>query len=87
MNSAWDFLLTLGLYWMERLKDAGVKMASGFNPWNAKTFFAGLCGLVYLIAVVVFTLVLLCDGFGAKSVRNFRILIALCVVFALSLMK
>ena len=87
INSAWDFLLTLGLYLIDRIKESWIKAASGLDPWNAKLFFAGLAGIVYLIAAVIFLMVLLCDGFSVKSGRNFKILIALGVIFIISLIK
>lgn len=84
-KSAWEFLLTLGMYYLERLKEAGAKMAHSFDPWNVKTFVAGTASLVYLLGVVVFLAVLLYDGFAWKSERNFVLLIAIGVVFIVSL--
>ena len=84
-KSAWEFLLTLGMYYLERLKEAGAKMAHSFDPWNAKTFISGTASLLYLLAVVVFLAVLLYDGFAWQSERNFVILIVIGVVFLVSL--
>ena len=84
-KSAWEFLLTLGMYYLDRLKEAGAKMAHSFDPWNVKTFVAGTASLVYLLGVAVFLAVLLYDGFAWKSERNFVILIAIGVVFIVSL--
>lgn len=84
-KSEWEFLLTLGMYYLERLKEAGAKMAHSFDPWNAKTFIAGTASLLYLLAAVVFLAVLLYDGFAWRSERNFVILIVLIVLFVLSL--
>ena len=84
-KSAWEFLLTLGMYYLERLKEAGAKMAHSFDPWNARTFIAGTASLLYLLAAVVFLAVLLYDGFAWRSERNFVILTVLIVLFVLSL--
>ena len=84
-KSAWEFLLTLGMYYLERLKEAGAKMAHSFDPWNAKTFISGTASLLYLLAVVVFLAVLLYDGFAWRSERNVVILIVIVVVFVVSL--
>ena len=84
-KSAWEFLLTLGMYYLERLKEAGTKMAHSFDPWNVKTFVAGTASLVYLLGVAVFLAVLLYDGFAWRSERNFVILIVIGVVFIVSL--
>lgn len=84
-KSAWEFLLTLGMYYLERLKEAGAKMAHSFDPWNAKTFISGTASLLYLLAVVVFLAVLLYDGFAWQSERNFVILIVIVVTFVVSL--
>ena len=84
-KSAWEFLLTLGMYYLERLKEAGAKMAGSFDPWNARTFIAGTASLLYLLAAVVFLAVLLYDRFAWRSERNFVILIVLIVLFVLSL--
>ena len=84
-KSAWEFLLTLGMYYLERLKEAGAKMARSFDPWNARTFIAGTASLLYLLAAVVFLAVLLYDGFAWRSERNFVILIVIGVVFIVSL--
>lgn len=84
-KSAWEFLLILGTYYIERLKEAGAKMAHSFDPWNVKTFLAGSASLLYLLGAVVFLAVLLYDGFAWQSERNFVILIILIVLFVLSL--
>ena len=84
-KSAWEFLLTLGMYYLERLKEAGTKMAHSFDPWNARTFVAGSASLIYLLGVAVFLAVLLYDGFAWKSGRNFVVLIVIGVVFIVSL--
>ena len=84
-KSAWEFLLTLGMYYLDRLKEAGTKMAQSFDPWNVKTFAAGSASLIYLLGVAVFLAVLLYDGFAWQSERNFVILIVIGVVFLVSL--
>ena len=84
-QSAWEFLLTLGMYYIDRLKEAGAKMAGSFDPWNAKTLLAGSASLLYLLGAVVFLAVLLYDGFAWRSERNFVILIVLIVLFVISL--
>lgn len=84
-KSAWNFLLSLGMYYLDRLKEAGAKVTSAFNPWNAKSVLAGSAGLLYLIGTLVFLAILLYDGFGWRSERNFVILIVLVVLFVLSL--
>ncbi len=84
-KSAWEFLLILGTYYLDRLKEAGAKMARSFDPWNAKTFVSGTAGLLYLLAAVAFLAVLIYDGFAWQSERNFVILIVLIVLFVISL--
>ena len=84
-KSAWEFLLTLGMYYLDRLKEAGAKMAHSFDPWNVKTFVAGTASLGYLLGVAVFLAVLLYDGFAWQSERNFVILIIIGIVFIVSL--
>ena len=84
-KSAWEFLLTLGMYYLDRLKEAGTKMAHSFDPWSAKTFVAGTASLIYFLGVAVFLSVLLYDGFAYRSERNFVLLIVIGVVFIVSL--
>ena len=84
-KSAWEFALLLGMYWLDRFKESGVKFIGSFSPWNVKAFASGLAGMAYLVFVVAFLARLLYDGFAFDSERNFGLIIALGVVFAISL--
>lgn len=87
VNNAIDFLLVLGQYWCQRVEVAWGTLKGSFNPWNVKAFFGGLMGIVYLFAVLIFLAVLIYDGFGQHSQRNFAILIVIFLAFVLSFLK
>lgn len=87
VNNAVDFLLVLGSYYCQRIEEAWGRIASGVNPWNPKAFVGGLAGLLYLFAVVAALAVLLYDGFGRHSQRNFAFLFGIVVLFVLSFLK
>lgn len=87
MNNAVDFLLVLGSYYCQRIGEAWKNVTSGVNPWNPKAFVGGIAGLLYLLAVVGFLAVLIYDGFGRHSQRNFGILFAVVVLFIVSFLR
>ena len=87
INNAVDFLLVLGQYWCQRVEAAWEILRASFDPWNVKAFFGGLAGIAYLFAVLIFLAILIYDGFGRHSHRNFGILVAIFILFVLSFLK
>lgn len=87
INNAVDFLLVLGQYWCQRVEAAWKILRASFTPWNVKAFFGGLAGIAYLFAVLIFLVVLIYDGFGRNSQRNFAILVAIFILFVASFLK
>lgn len=87
INNAVDFLLVLGQYWCQRVGVAWGTLRGSFDPWNVKAFFGGACGVLYLFAVLIFLAILIYDGFGRYSQRNFGILVVIFILFVLSFLK
>lgn len=86
-ESVVEFIMILGLFIWERLKESAARIAAGVNPWNAKTFVSGVTGTLYIVFGIALIIWIFVDGFGRHFKRNCVLLCVLFVLFVLSFLK
>ncbi len=86
-ESTVEFLMILGLFLWQCVKDAAGRIALGVNPWNAKIFFSGCANLLFIILGVVVVLWVFIDGFGRHFKRDCFLGGVLFILYIISCIK